>query len=502
MTLGGSFVSSVLTFVGTVVITRGLPIAAAGLVLESIGLFIILAALASFGADTGMVRITSKLRALGATTELRSTAIAAFAPSLAAGVILSAIAYVFAPQLVDLFFQGGHQQEAIRLVRLMMLFVPFAAMTRVFTAGTRGLGTMVPYVAVQNVTLPGLRPIFMLAVLAAGAGAMGVALAWSVPVAIGFAMSASAFFLLLARAERRAGLGAQPPRGMAVLASEFWRFSFPRGVANIFQLGVIYMDVLLVGGLRSTREAAIYAAGSRLVAVGTLAMEALGYAIAPQIAGLLTRGDRQAAQRLFQTSTWWLNAMTWPVFMALGVYAPLLLRIFGPAFVEGQSAVVILSLGILFQVGTGNNSLALVMAGRSGWSLAIYIVSFAVNLTLNLVLIPRYGINGAALAWMASWIVTNGAAGVLLATRIGLHPFGTGWLVTAGGAVFLFGLGGLLFRFVLGLTVPSLIVYGVVATTAYVALLWRCRRLLRLHALLAAVRARRVRSEVQGLDAG
>ena len=495
LTLGGSVLSSVLTFVGTVLITRGLQAEGAGLVLESMGLFIILSALATFGADTGLVRMSSRLLALERSPELRPTVAVALGPSLLASLVLAVLTFGFAPALADLFFRGDHGDQAVSLIRLMAAFVPLAAATRVLTAGTRGLGSMVPYVLIQNVTLPGLRPILMLGVLVAGAGVMGVALAWTLPVLIGCAMAAVAFLALLARAERGGRADTEPPRPLREIASEFWRFSIPRGFSSFFQLGVIYMDVLLVGGLRSPAEAGIYAAAARLVAVGTLAMEALGYAIAPQISGLLSRDERGRAQVLFQTATWWLVAMTWPVFMALAVYAPLLLRIFGDEFVAGQHALLILSLGILAQVGTGNNKVALIMAGRSGWNLAVYILSFTVNISLNLLLIPRYGIVGAALAWTASFFVDNGVTAVILATRIRLHPFGPGWTVTAVGAVVCFGVVGLLFRFGLGLTIPSFVAYGIVSTLLYGALLWRFRRLLRLPMLIQALRSRRAQAD-------
>ena len=103
----------------------------------------------------------------------------------------------------------------------------------------------------------------------AGLGTTAYALSWTLPVAAGFLAALIVLMRLLRRAERREP-AREPARSLRRLAGEFWRFSAPRGLAGVFQTAVIWLDILLVGALRNSREAGIYAAVSRLVGIGAI----------------------------------------------------------------------------------------------------------------------------------------------------------------------------------------------------------------------------------------
>jgi O-antigen/teichoic acid export membrane protein len=488
LALGTGVLSDVLTFASTIIVTRGLGPRGAGGVLEATGLFIILSIITGFGADTGTLREAARFRAVGRTRDIRTVIRISMTATILSGIVVGVLAFVFAPGLGALFFRGPHRAEGIRYIRLLAPFLPLAAATRVALAGTRALGSIVPFVAVQNVQLPLMRPALILGVILAGLGGTAVTVAWALPIPVGFAISAIALVAFLHRVERTAPAAERGRRPARAVAGEFWRFSLPRGFAGLFQIGVLYLDVLLLGGLRSVREAGIYAAASRLIAVGTVVLQGLGLVIAPQLSELMARDDRRGAQELFQATAWWQVMLAWPFYLSIAVFSPLVMRIFGPAFVEGQTALAILSIGILVLVGTGNNKIALVMAGKSTWNLGTVGLSFAVNLTLNLLLIPRYGMNGSAIAWTASFAVDNGLTAILLRRSFGLSPFGRGWLVVAVGSGVCFGGLGVAFRAVLGPTLPSALAFGVVATALYGVVVWRYRELLHVDRLRDAVR--------------
>src|SRR5712691_9166971 len=150
---------------------------------------------------------------------------------------------------------GPHTEDGVIYIRLLAPFLPLAAATTVALAGTRGFGTMVPFVAVLNIGVPGLRPILVLMAVAGGLGSRAIALAYAVPVGLGFIVSVVVLLTLLRREERRKPSKAtsRPSRVSArALASEFWRFSAPRGLAGAMIIALVWLNVLLIGALRST----------------------------------------------------------------------------------------------------------------------------------------------------------------------------------------------------------------------------------------------------------
>jgi O-antigen/teichoic acid export membrane protein len=488
LTLAGSVISSLLGFALVVVITRGLHQArTAGVLFEVIALFMILSNTTELGADTGLVRMVASYRATGRTRDLRPTLGLAIWPVLILSSAVAAAVYVLAPQLSRIFIHSANREAAEQYLRVFAPFLPMASATTVILSGTRGFGTMVPYVTVLNVGVPALRPFLLVAAVAAGLGATGIALSWSLPVVAGFVVALVWVLFLLRRSERRER-ATEPKRSFKSLASEFWRFSAPRGLAGFLQVTVIWLNILLVGALANTRDAGIFAAVNRFTGVGTFALQAVGIALAPQIASLLARKDWNQAEGVFQTGTWWLMALGWPVYITMGLFAPFLLKIFGNEYVAGQHVLLILAIGMLALVGTGNNKVVLLMGGGSGWNLGISAASLALNIGLNLALIPKFGMNGAAVALSATVFLDMSLTTLAVWMRLGLQPFGKGYPVVAFGSLFCFGVPALIVRYTVGMTTASFAVFAVVSVGLYLLMLWRFRHVLRLPVLRASLR--------------
>jgi O-antigen/teichoic acid export membrane protein len=480
----------VFTFLMTVVVTRGLGARGAGAFFEVIGLFTILSNSVRLGADTGIVRAVASSRALGALHELAPLVRAALWPVLLAGAAAGAATWVLAPLLTSVFLHGIDRADGVTGIRLLAFFLPMVAVTIVALSGTRGFGTMLPYALIENLGKPFVRLVLVAVVVVAGLGSVAVLLAWAAPVAVGFV---AALWVLLHQVRRAAAQGTTPPGAAASreLVSRFWRFAAPRGLAGIFQITVIWLDVLLVGALRSTREAGIYAAASRLAMVGGLVTEAVRIAIAPQISWLLARREHARVEGVYQVGTWWIMTLCWPLYLTLAVFGPVVLRIFGPEFVAGSSALLVLSLGMLFSLATGNVTVMLLMGGKSSWNLLNAAGAVILNIGLNLLLVPRIGITGAAFAWAASILLENTAALIQLRILLRLNPLGPGWWAAAGQSALCYAGIGLLFWRLLGHTVPSLVLFVAVASALYLWLVWRARGVLQLDALREAIKARR-----------
>jgi O-antigen/teichoic acid export membrane protein len=291
------------------------------------------------------------------------------------------------------------------------------------------------------------------------------------------------FLLKLVVRARRAAPDLSPADTRDI-AREFWSFAGPRALAAVFGITITWLDVLLVGAfLHSTQQAGIYAAASRLSVVGASMLSAVGMAIAPQVSELATLGKMREAQSLFQVGTWWLMALTWPVYITLATFAPFLLRVYGHRFAAGNVALMILCLAQLFNLGTGNVTIVLLMVGKSSWNMYNAAASLAVNIALNVVLIPRLGITGAAIAWAASIVCNNLAALLQVNYLLKIRPFGRGYWVVATASVLFFGVGGMIVRQIVGLNLAGFALFMLLSLPVYAVVLWRLRGMLGLSSL-------------------
>ena len=168
--------------------------------------------------------------------------------------------------------------------------------------------------------------------------------------------------------------------------------------------------------------------------------------------------------------------------------APSLLSFFGPAYQQADGVIEILGASMLVATLVGPVDMVLLMAGKSSWNLLNTVAAIVANVTLNLLLIPRYGMTGAAVAWSASILLNNLLPLVQVWRLIGLHPFGTGTVAVAASAVLCIGGVGIVAGHVLGHGVAALAVTAIVGGGLYTVALWRFRKLLHLSVLRAAGR--------------
>ena len=173
LSLAGTIVKGVLGFALVLIVTRGLGPQGAGLVFGAIAFFTIASSL-KLGADTGLVRFISRERALSRIGDLRPTIAIAVYPVAAITVVVALAIVAVAPWLATLLFGDTDPATATAAIRILAVFLPLSAISEVLTGGTRGLGTVVPYVAVESFGKPLLRPIFVGLAIAMGMSSLAV----------------------------------------------------------------------------------------------------------------------------------------------------------------------------------------------------------------------------------------------------------------------------------------------------------------------------------------
>jgi O-antigen/teichoic acid export membrane protein len=99
------------------------------------------------------------------------------------------------------------------------------------------------------------------------------------------------------------------------------------------------------------------------------------------------------------------------------------LAIFGPEFVIGVSSLVVLCIGRLFDTAVGSVGVVLRMTGHSRVVLVDSLLLLALSLALNGVLVPRYGILGAALAGSVCVVFVNGLKLIQIYRFLHIHPY-------------------------------------------------------------------------------
>lgn len=174
-------------------------------------------------------------------------------------------------------------------------------------------------------------------------------------------------------------------------------------------------DILMLGPLAGAESVGIYRVAMQGATIVAFALTAVNMVIGPYIARLYAAEEHQRLQRMVTLSAQVILGLAIPVagvFIFFG--GPILGWIFGQAYTDGEMALAILCTGQLVNAAVGSVGLVLNMTGHERDTALGVAIAAVLNIVLNLMLIPLYGIEGAAAATAISTVVWN----VLLAQRV------------------------------------------------------------------------------------
>jgi O-antigen/teichoic acid export membrane protein len=166
-------------------------------------------------------------------------------------------------------------------------------------------------------------------------------------------------------------------------------------------------DLLTLGWFRPPGEAGLYWAAAKTAGLGSMVLAVVNARGGPIMSAAWSRGDRPRFDLLARTIVAWA---VWPslVFaIVLWTAGSRILAMFGPGFAAGYSALAILVVGNLVNSATGPVTTVAIITGRQRAAASIYAWATVADLVLCVLLVPRLGSVGAAIATAVSMSLWN-----------------------------------------------------------------------------------------------
>jgi O-antigen/teichoic acid export membrane protein len=191
-----------------------------------------------------------------------------------------------------------------------------------------------------------------------------------------------------------------------------------------------HADRLMLGSMGVARDVGVYSISAFIGDKLTFFPTMLNSIFAPVIADLYNRGKHDELIRLFQIVSKWTLLLTLPVFGTCLFLGDFILTLFGSDFREGLPVLIILASAYLVNISVGPVGYILMMTGRPGLSMINNCLAGVINIVLNLWLIPRHGILGAAIATGVTAALVNLIRLVQVRYLYQCYPFYLGTLKT------------------------------------------------------------------------
>lgn len=205
---------------------------------------------------------------------------------------------------------------------------------------------------------------------------------------------------------------------------EWFVVGLPLFLMSGMYLAHYQIDVLMIGSILGAREAGIYAVATRMATVVLLGLIAVNAIAASMISEFYATDRIDELQRMVSFAARGILAISVPIGLGLVVLGQWGLSFFGPEFSEGYVALVILTAGQLINALAGSVGFLMTMTGHEREAAYIMAVSAIVNVGLNAVLIPAFGLEGAAFATAFSTALWNGVMLVYVQKRLGINSTG------------------------------------------------------------------------------
>lgn len=277
---------------------------------------------------------------------------------------------------------------------------------------------------VREVITPVARIIIIGAIMLAGGQLGGVM--WGIAAGTAVAVLAGVFYVYRIMADTRdwVAFPQDSDDQLKPRVSSLLRVSLPMFLSGFSYAVILYIDRFMIGFyLNDPTHVGVYHAAATIAMQMNVGFMACNIMFAPMIAMAYRKGDMQEFGILFQRIPWWAFLFSAPLLLAGAFNAKVLMSLFGSDFIAGTSVLIILLAAQAYNVFTGPAGVVLQMTGRQNLDMYINLALVVVNIVLNMVLIPKHGVTGAAMATMISVIAVHTSRLILVMKLFDQHPF-------------------------------------------------------------------------------
>ena len=396
--LAGGASVRIASFISGLVIARAIGPAGYGLFVLVRDLCNTLSLLTTFGLDLGLVRWIA---------ERKDT------QDVARGFILFSLFLVFclSSLVVVAIWSGGStylgenlypkQMGFSRALDAIIVLVILATLSRVLGGGFQGLLRIEHRVTAEQIIQPLSRLIIILSLFL-----ISISI-WSVIWGTLFSFFLALLYFIVQSRGILFGSGLTIKWPTLSKTTGLLKYSFLMSLALSIGMLLEKADILMLGYFGTSSDIGSYAIVQMAVSVIVMINSAFNQRLAPRIAELAKNGARQESCLLLSQHIRWMALATVPMFVALSVFGADLLRIFGSDYQIDWPVVVLLSSSQFIVAVIGSCGYLLSMTSAYKKELPILLIALTLNVSLNYLWIPLYGLSGAAGATVTATLIAN-----------------------------------------------------------------------------------------------
>lgn len=370
---------------------------------------LIAGSISCLGFSSSVIRFIPEFRERAMMDELRGIILASRYFVLAASTVIAALG-----ALGVWLFSASVESYYLAPFLLGMVCLPMIALTDLMQGVSRAYSWALSALFPTYITRPVLILVFMVLALLSGFEPTAI-------TAVVSAIAATYVTALVQLVSLSRQVGTLVPAGPKAIHFRSWIVvSLPIFLVESFYYLVTNADVLMVGYYRPPEEVAVYFATVKVLALVHFVYFAVRAGVAQRYAQF-THGSDPARLAVFarETVLWtfWPSVVMAVVVLVLG--EPML-ALFGAEFTSGYPLLFLLVLGVVARASVGPCESLLTMSGNQNICAAVFALTLVINIGLNVILLPPFGLWGAAAATALAMMFEAAALSFTVWRRLGI----------------------------------------------------------------------------------
>lgn len=408
----GSVFGSFVNYLYNIYIARTLGPEPYGLYYLSLYVFNIIAIISLLGMNQAILRYVSLYNGTGRDDKIKGTIKTGTLLVLVISCLSSSILFFLSDIIAITCF---NKIQIGSLLRIFAIGIPFICISNLFMYATQAVQIMKYRAYIKEILEPLSKFFFSFIFLFLGWQLIGLLRAFVISLII----SAVLFSYYLLKIFPQIRLNIKHKYNF----KELLCFSVPLIPVDIFRVITHRIEALMLGHFRSPHEVGLYCVVSQTSGLISLILMSFNAIFAPMISDMYNKRQFLRLGKLFKIVTRWVFTIAFPIVLIMVFFSKEILIIFGDKFKAASSCLIILSLGQFAHSSTGPVAFMLTMSGQSLLMLINACFILFLRITFNIFLIPKFGLQGAAVAGTISTIILNLAMSIQVFYLLKMHPY-------------------------------------------------------------------------------
>ena len=189
-------------------------------------------------------------------------------------------------------------------------------------------------------------------------------------------------------------------------------------------------DRVMIGIFSTSSSVGIYNIAATVGTLATFLLSSSNMIFAPIISELYSQNKKNMLNDLYSAITKWVVMFTLPIIVTIIIFPETILNVFGTEYIDAKYVLILIALGQMINAFVGASGYILNMSGHERLVLVNNIIMAMINIILNVILIPRFDILGAAVATSISIAIVNLIKVIQVKKYLNIFPYDKNFLIT------------------------------------------------------------------------